>query len=57
MKLIFTVLFGFALTVAPVTHASSGSALGPYVDCQLTDGSQTYTPIERCERLGGQKRF
>ncbi|EDL51160.1 MULTISPECIES: hypothetical protein [Vibrio] len=57
MKIFSALIFGIMLTLAPITHASNSSALGPYVDCQLSDGSQTYTPIERCERLGGQKRF
>ncbi|WP_161493947.1 hypothetical protein [Vibrio mediterranei] len=57
MKIFSALIFGIMLTLAPTTHASNSSALGPYVDCQLSDGSQTYTPIERCERLGGQKRF
>ncbi len=55
MKYFAALVLGCVLSLPAV--ASNSSALGPYVECQLPDGSQTYTPIERCKLLGGERRF
>ncbi|GAL32961.1 hypothetical protein JCM19240_6393 [Vibrio maritimus] len=57
MKYISAIFLGGMLALSMPTLASDSSTAGPYVECQLTDGSRTFTPIVLCERAGGKRLF
>ncbi|MGF1773538.1 hypothetical protein L4C42_14615 [Vibrio wakamikoensis] len=57
MKYIKALLLGGVLAFSLPSAAYQSSAAGPFVDCQLPDGSRTFVPLVVCQRAGGEKLF
>jgi hypothetical protein len=57
MKYIKALLLGSVLAFSLPSAAYQSSAAGPFVDCQLPDGSRTFAPLVVCQRAGGEKLF
>ncbi|MGD8233333.1 hypothetical protein [Vibrio sp. TRT 1302] len=56
MKVLAIIALAFAPLFASAEAPEIGAGVsGPYVDCQLPDGSMTYTPHLVCKNKGGKQ--
>lgn len=56
MKKLALIFIAMLLSSGVIASTASSNA-GPWVDCQLQDGSVTYEPLMMCERKGGKRKY